>query len=1346
MPVSTVQPYSFIYYGAPGGPTADNLNTGKLESLTLPTLGKLRYTWRGWKIPTMVDCEQTGESNPERFHAPQTTPGIGTRQKTTNSNTVLGVWTYDNDWGGSVAVACAGGSASDQTKHQYTVTTVTTPLLDQEKHYFAAWMGVSGQSPLGHRSEEQGLPFSRHASTVDGGVTRYLSREILDCTSSGTCGTPVRKIYSGWEFNNDSCEVKSACGNRREWTSLTKYLDDGSKLTYVERDCFDGMGHYRKETSGGTIAGGGDKVVRTEYNPGRGILAVDDDGNQVPAGSACFPLTDFTPWPVGDQWVLGTYQFQTVSEPSAGDGRTDFGFDLNTGFLSTKRIRLVPGTTGSDDVVTTWTRTDLGGGEVRIIEKHFGGDVHDASSSTYAFKRDSRYHYGTLKRSGFDGFPTDLNGLIDKNTGLFSRTVDGTGLKIDYSYDKMGRITRIKNEQGTWVQYQYTAPSGNSGGRVTTYYRENGQTSGSDLAREQVRFDGLGRVVRERRLMPGAIWSDRFTTYDEAGNKKYFSEWGDANKRTQFKQYDAFGRASRIVPPEGASYERFLAYTGVRLVEETSKVGIGGSGGTVTLADVTKKLHYDRHGRLRLVEEDSAGSGTKVDTTYSYDFADRLTSASTSHNGTTQTRSFAYDPRGFLTSENHPERSTAATYSLYDSLGNVGYKTDAWRKLCYRYDGAGRPTKVERLSTGPCDAQMPDAHPLKEWTYATSNGSGDWRKGKVTRATRHNLIFLFEPTQQFDVAVHEDYVYGGIDGRVSSRVTEVRTHGIPYDPSSGSLENIFSQGFTYNALGAISSLSYPKCDAGNCLNYGGADRTVSRNYDSGFLASIPGYVNSISYHSNQAINQIAFASGVGETHDLDPYNRQRTRRIQTTGVVGSNNWDTGTYSYDGVGNVTRIGTSWYRYDEVSRLKDSGIYLGLGGGGTSRTQSYSYDAFGNLTNTTGNDGVSSPVVASTNRLNVAGAVFEGDGSLKELVGKVMRYNEFGLIYCYSTVFPNNRCNPTEGDPQTGVHTAHIYTADDERIWSYDLLQRAEWAIRDLGGQILREYTADGGVWTAEDNIYGAGRLLAAETSAGRRYMHTDHLGTVRLITDSAKNKVAYHVYYPFGKEATAWNQDTYQMKFTGHERDFHHFGTPGDDVDYMHARYYYPVYSRFTSTDPINSGKPAFPQSWNKYTYARGNPLKFIDPDGLEVIVPKLIQGLVDSALEDSPLLKGLFEILDADDRVSLTLELVSDSSKIASSSTEAKTTFKSPFRSPNGDLRLVGTSTLPRLNFEKKLAHELTHTFEALFFDTTPNMVPGAKKNADGYETGGPDLVEEAVGEELKESRRAKKKKKRKKE
>lgn len=50
------------------------------------------------------------------------------------------------------------------------------------------------------------------------------------------------------------------------------------------------------------------------------------------------------------------------------------------------------------------------------------------------------------------------------------------------------------------------------------------------------------------------------------------------------------------------------------------------------------------------------------------------------------------------------------------------------------------------------------------------------------------------------------------------------------------------------------------------------------------------------------------------------------------------------------------------------------------------------------------------------------------------------------------------------------------------------------------------------------------------------------------------------------------------------------------IDYMHARYRSPVTSRFLCTDPV-PGRPAAPQTWNRYPYTRGNPLIRVDPDG-----------------------------------------------------------------------------------------------------------------------------------------------------
>jgi RHS repeat-associated protein len=98
-------------------------------------------------------------------------------------------------------------------------------------------------------------------------------------------------------------------------------------------------------------------------------------------------------------------------------------------------------------------------------------------------------------------------------------------------------------------------------------------------------------------------------------------------------------------------------------------------------------------------------------------------------------------------------------------------------------------------------------------------------------------------------------------------------------------------------------------------------------------------------------------------------------------------------------------------------------------------------------------------------------------------------------------------------------------------------------------------------------------------------------------EEAGSTVAYHVYYPFGEEATAFDQDTIREKFTGHERDLGNLGGAGDDLDYMVARHYSPLTARFLSVDLIG-GNPPVPRSWNRYSYVVDRPILYTDPKGM----------------------------------------------------------------------------------------------------------------------------------------------------
>jgi RHS repeat-associated protein len=70
-----------------------------------------------------------------------------------------------------------------------------------------------------------------------------------------------------------------------------------------------------------------------------------------------------------------------------------------------------------------------------------------------------------------------------------------------------------------------------------------------------------------------------------------------------------------------------------------------------------------------------------------------------------------------------------------------------------------------------------------------------------------------------------------------------------------------------------------------------------------------------------------------------------------------------------------------------------------------------------------------------------------------------------------------------------------------------------------------------------------------------------------------------------------------LPVTGKERDTE------SGLDNFGARYYGSTMGRFMSPDPsgLLAQHPENPQSWNLYVYALNNPLKNIDPTGLDCV-------------------------------------------------------------------------------------------------------------------------------------------------
>jgi RHS repeat-associated protein len=1157
-------------------------SSGAIRGLTLPTYGRLVWTYQDYVLPNASG----------KIHR-SWSPGVKTR-----TTVGYGTWTYET--------SLTGTSPNLELKN----TVIDPPLINPPfGHRTVRWF----VTPPG--SYQYSQPFNPN---VTDGAGRFLSTQTFNAA-----GTLLRSTYVRYDADQrvavpaDLQELMAV--NHREASSRTVFNDDGGRFADLNRSNFDGLGHYRTEATGGNFGAGDVRTTTIAYNPARGTYQID------PSTNLPLPGHNFTQWPSGQSWVLGTFESQQVSE--GGTEFTRYCFDANTGFLLRQRRHKNSGSTeNANDVLMVYTPD--GAGNLQS-EQWLGGDKQNLTANgttctmglpAPAYQINHTYQSGVRATSQYVGANfLALDQTIDASSGLTLQSRDVSGLPTDFEYDTLGRLTWSKPSagHGGWTEYAYSrALSISSPANVLIRRRGNGSKTAAALAQNHLIFDSLGRLWRNNQFLPSGVWNVRETLFDAAGNKASVSETmtGNPTQKTQFLNYDPFGRAATIRPADGAGHDVTFNYFGTRIVERTAKIATVTSGAE---SSATTTETYDRQGRLSKVTEPSGAADALVTTTYNYDVGSRLRQVQTQDGAVTQNRFFTYDNRGFLSSETHPEKGVSGNgnvnYSNYDARGNVGRKIDGPNDLTFVYDAGERLTTV-RESTG---AQRT----LKSFTYSGSNGNYtdpitgavcfDYRKGKITQQSRFNYVSV--SASPFTVELREGMNWCGRDGRLSRRSLDNYVNG-GATPS----ESFFLPNVTYNPLGRITSTDYPRCTHAACT--ASSPRIVNASYSQDLLTAvgIPGnngyYASSITYHPNLLVNQVVHGNSLTDTYANDPNGMRRPASITVTTPASVVRWSTGNYGYDGAGNIKAIGTHTFAYDKVSRLKTGNLYLEPTTSTTLRTQTYTYDAFGNLQAIGGNSARNTPTSSSTNRL-MPPSVYDAVGNLTNWSGSTYQYDPFNLMWNYRTA---------------SDEWIYLYTADDERAWSYKTDNTSLWTLRGPSNEVLREYSTIGGWNVASDYIRRENSLLAAETPQGIRHFHLDHLGTPRLVSNSGGQQTAYHIYYPFGEEATAFNQDMVRAKFTGHERDLRNPGGAGDDLDYMHARHCSPVTGRFLSVDPSQKSQdPDEPQSWNRYAYAAGNPLKYVDPDGMvyecrESCAPpttfwgKLMKGLDEASMLPGP--------------------------------------------------------------------------------------------------------------------------------
>ena len=152
------------------------------------------------------------------------------------------------------------------------------------------------------------------------------------------------------------------------------------------------------------------------------------------------------------------------------------------------------------------------------------------------------------------------------------------------------------------------------------------------------------------------------------------------------------------------------------------------------------------------------------------------------------------------------------------------------------------------------------------------------------------------------------------------------------------------------------------------------------------------------------------------------------------------------------------------------------------------------------------------------------------------------------------------------------------------------------VTDQAGVIVTEMDGSG-TWM-HTNVSAGGQFIAtyANDSLGVHFHLTDWLGTRRVQANYLGIAETSFTNLPYG-EAPPVTSDVTEQHFTGKERDTE------SGLDYFGSRYYGSSMGRFMSPDPsgLLYSDPNDPQSLNLYSYVRNNPLKNIDPTGLDCV-------------------------------------------------------------------------------------------------------------------------------------------------
>ncbi len=389
-------------------------------------------------------------------------------------------------------------------------------------------------------------------------------------------------------------------------------------------------------------------------------------------------------------------------------------------------------------------------------------------------------------------------------------------------------------------------------------------------------------------------------------------------------------------------------------------------------------------------------------------------------------------------------------------------------------------------------------------------------------------------------------------------------HIIQTNRSVTSLGQSFVTDFTLDAIGRQVTVKLPATSSG------GARTLVTYSYDDrGLPSASPGYVKSAVYDLNGRMTDWTLQNGVTTHVDYFP-STTRIQHVLIKAADGSTILRDQTYSYDDVDNLLEIDSPLaqeagvFTYDDFDRLSTATY-------GDADTFSYTYDDTGNITaiKELGACAVRAPGSSQLVSAGPNNYTYDADGRMKTAPYGTLNFDAGSHLAGITF---------TDGSQES-----YLYDHNGSRVYRKDSSGKESYVITPsleiIAGTPL--------LWITFGN-----RKLISILGGTLACPHYDLFGSPTLFTDASGKEMRRLAFGPYG---TLRHDSAAPTPLDGAR----YGGVPLDEKSgliCMGVRYYDPRIGRFLSIDLIAA--PFALDGWNGYLYARGNPLRFLDPSGM----------------------------------------------------------------------------------------------------------------------------------------------------